>query len=78
MQNVLDRWEGGLKTTGGALVPSKSWVFPITSPSMQKEIGDMRELKKWIYLLLSKMSMIKNNHYHKKEYLLPRKLLKFS
>ena len=29
MQEAIDRWEGGLKTTGGAIVPSKSWVCPI-------------------------------------------------
>ena len=30
MQEAIDRWEGGLKTTGGAIVPEKSWVFPIS------------------------------------------------
>ena len=30
MQQALDRWEGGLKATGGALVPAKSWVYPIS------------------------------------------------
>lgn len=30
IQSAIDRWEGGLKTTGGALVPSKSWIFPIS------------------------------------------------
>ena len=29
MQEAINRWEGGLKTSGGAIVPSKSWVFPI-------------------------------------------------
>ena len=29
MQNSIDRWEGGLWTTGGAIVPEKSWVYPI-------------------------------------------------
>ena len=29
MQEAINRWEGGLKTTGGAIVPSKSWVYPI-------------------------------------------------
>ena len=29
MQEAINRWEGGLKTTGGALVPSKNWVYPI-------------------------------------------------
>lgn len=30
LQEAINRWEGGLKTTGGALVPSKSWVYPIS------------------------------------------------
>lgn len=29
MQQAIDRWEGGLKTTGGAIVPTKSWIYPI-------------------------------------------------
>ena len=29
MQEAIDRWEGGLKATGGAIVPSKSWIYPI-------------------------------------------------
>jgi hypothetical protein len=29
MQMAILRWEGGLKATGGALVPSKSFVYPI-------------------------------------------------
>jgi hypothetical protein len=29
MQQAIYRWEGGLKTTGGALVPEKSYVYPI-------------------------------------------------
>ena len=29
MQDAIDRWEGGLKTTGGAIAPEKSWVYPI-------------------------------------------------
>lgn len=30
MQESIDRWEAGLKATGGAIVPNKSWVYPIT------------------------------------------------
>lgn len=29
MQQAIEAWEGGLKATGGSIVPSKSWVFPI-------------------------------------------------
>ena len=29
MQHAIDTWEGGLRATGGALVPEKSWVYPI-------------------------------------------------
>ena len=29
MQVVVDRWEGGLRATGGALVPSKSYWYMI-------------------------------------------------
>ena len=29
MQRSIDRWEGGLKATGGAINPSDTWVFPI-------------------------------------------------
>jgi hypothetical protein len=30
MQAAIQRWEGGLKATGGAIVPAKSWVYPIS------------------------------------------------
>ena len=30
IQSDIDRWEGGLKASGGALVPAKSWVYPIS------------------------------------------------
>ena len=29
MQTAINTWEGGLRATGGALVPEKSWVYPI-------------------------------------------------
>ena len=29
MQQAIEAWEGGLKATGGAIVPHKSWVYPI-------------------------------------------------
>ena len=29
MQQGIDRWEGGLKLTGGAIVPEKSWIYAI-------------------------------------------------
>ena len=29
MQSAIQRWEGGLKMTGGAIVPEKSWIYPI-------------------------------------------------
>ena len=29
MQTGIDRWEGGIKLTGGAIVPEKSWIYPI-------------------------------------------------
>ena len=29
MQETINRWEGGLKVTGGAIVPHKSFVYPI-------------------------------------------------
>ena len=29
MQEAIHRWEGGLKATGGAIQPDKSWVYPI-------------------------------------------------
>jgi hypothetical protein len=31
MQNVLDHWEGGIRATGGALVPEKSYYYVIDS-----------------------------------------------
>ena len=30
MQEAIYKWEGGLKTTGGALVPNKTWTYPIS------------------------------------------------
>ena len=29
MQHAIDSWEGELRATGGALVPKKSWIYPI-------------------------------------------------
>ncbi len=29
MQQAIHRWEGGLKATGGAIRPDKSWIYPI-------------------------------------------------
>ena len=29
MQTAINTWQGGLRATGGALVPEKSWVYPI-------------------------------------------------
>ena len=29
MQENINRWEGGIKLSGGAIVPHKSWVYPI-------------------------------------------------
>ena len=29
MQESINRWEGGLKATGGAIAPGKSWVYAI-------------------------------------------------
>lgn len=29
MQNSINRWEGGFKSTGGTIVPQKSFVYPI-------------------------------------------------
>jgi hypothetical protein len=29
MQHSINRWEGGLKATGGAIVPQKSFVYPV-------------------------------------------------
>ena len=29
MRDSIDLWEGGLKTTGGAIVPEKGWIYPL-------------------------------------------------
>lgn len=39
MQTEIDRWEGGLKTTGGAIVPEKSWIYKMNFEA--NEHGDM-------------------------------------
>lgn len=41
MQSSIDRWEGGLKATGGAIVPEKSFVYPI--------VFDFDDQGKWSY-----------------------------
>ena len=47
MQTAISRWEGGLKATGGALVPEKSYVYPIdfnfdnTGKATYKSIQDI-------------------------------------
>ena len=30
MQEAIDAWSTGLRATGGSLVPSKSWIYPIS------------------------------------------------
>ena len=32
MQEAIDAWSHGLRTTGGALVPQKCWIYPIQFP----------------------------------------------
>jgi hypothetical protein len=41
MQSTIDRWEGGLKATGGTIVPDKSFVYPIAF--------DFDEQGRWAY-----------------------------
>jgi hypothetical protein len=41
MQDAINRWEGGLKATGGAIVPQKSFVYPV--------IFDFDDTGKWHY-----------------------------
>jgi hypothetical protein len=41
MQDCINRWEGGLKATGGAIVPQKSFVYPA--------IFDFDEKGQWHY-----------------------------
>ena len=41
MQQSIDKWEGGLKLTGGTIVPEKSWIYPI-------DFG-FEESGKWYY-----------------------------
>lgn len=41
MQDAINRWEGGLKSTGGAIVPQKSFVYPV--------IFDFDAAGKWHY-----------------------------
>ena len=30
MQDNVNRWEGGIQMSGGAIVPGKSWIYPIS------------------------------------------------
>jgi hypothetical protein len=41
MQDCINRWEGGLKATGGAIVPQKSFVYPV--------LFDFDEKGQWHY-----------------------------
>jgi hypothetical protein len=41
MQDAINRWEGGLKATGGTILPQKSFVYPI--------IFDFDQSGKWSY-----------------------------
>ena len=53
MQEAINRWEGGLKTTGGAIVPSKSWVYPIDFKFDTKDSHRTNHYKKLSKNLLS-------------------------
>ncbi len=49
MQDSINRWEGGLKATGGAIVPQKSFVYPILKLALNLttlETGHTKQLKR--------------------------------
>jgi hypothetical protein len=48
MQQAIDRWEGGLKTSGGTIVNSKSWVYPI--------VFEFDQQGKWNYKKVDKIN----------------------
>jgi hypothetical protein len=48
MQQMLNYWDGGLKATGGALVPSKSYWYGIAFKWHPTKL-------KWIYKTISEM-----------------------
>ena len=45
MQESIDRWEGGLRTTGGAIVPEKVGSIQLTSNLTELEDGSIRQSK---------------------------------
>ena len=49
MQNGINRWEGGLKATGGAIVPGKSWVYPIDFKFNQKGQWEYKSIEEIDY-----------------------------
>ena len=44
MQDAIDCWEGGLKTTGGAIVPGKSWVYAMDFEFDDKGLPEMKSI----------------------------------
>ena len=61
MQEAIDRWEGGLKATGGAIVPSKSWVYPIAFHFKEKGSWSYKKCEEINYNFQVKDEN-KNNH----------------
>lgn len=59
MQEAIDCWEGGLKTTGGAIRPDKSFAYPISfvfKPSGEYEFEKVED-----------MDVLVKNHEHLRE-----------
>ena len=54
MQESSDRWEEGLKMTGGAIVPNKSWVHPIAFDFLDDSLWHYKSREENDYLFLVK------------------------
>ena len=56
MQDSIDLWEGGLKATGGAIVPEKSWIYPLDFDFDAKGNAQYRKLQDMPYQFTVKKS----------------------
>ena len=62
MQRAVDRWEGGLQATGGAIRPEKSFIYPIEfkfSPSGQYSFTKVEDMDHTI--------TVKDEHHQRQE-----------
>mmetsp|Transcript_3738 Transcript_3738/g.4406 ORF Transcript_3738/g.4406 Transcript_3738/m.4406 type:complete len:126 (+) Transcript_3738:998-1375(+) len=73
MQESINRWEGGLKVTGGAIAPEKVGCILFILTLMRKETGHMHNRKRLTSSSQSKTTTMRSNHYGRKDHTIVQK-----